>query len=346
MTNELTTYIPRIIIVEDDFASQLLFQRIIEREGYLCSIVSNGMEVLKMMELIHFDVIVTDWMMPEMDGIELIRKIREQYENPPFIMMVTALANDSAKKYALQTGADVFIPKPLDVENFVSLLKSGIEKRAKVNTINTYTSLSETDKFPPMVAVGIAASTGGPHSLSELLKVLDPKLNAAIFIIQHGPFWIIENLVERFGTETKFKISVAKEGEICQNSNIYFAPGNAHLRIKPKQYSFTLDNDPLVSFVRPSADLLFQSIAEAFGKYSIGVVLSGLGRDGTDGVAKLINAGGQVIVQSPESAIAPSMPASVISSGAKVEIVDLKDIADLINKKVALLSEELENQKI
>lgn len=341
-TNELSK-IPKILIVEDDFASQLLFQRILEREGFLCSIVSNGTEVLKMMELVQFDAIITDWMMPEIDGIELIRIIRERYENHPFLMMVTALANDTARKYALETGAEAFLPKPFEIEEFLNILKSGIEQREKSNKTISYSAFSNTKNLPPMVAVAFAASTGGPHTLSELLKNLDPKLNAAIFVVQHGPMWIIENLVESFDLESNFTISLAKDGELCTKSHIYFAPSNAQLRIDSKQFTLTLKNDPIFAYTQPTADVLFKSIADAFGKYSVGVVLSGLGRDGTDGAAKIIDAGGQVIVQSPDTAVAPSMPASVISSGAKVEIVDLNKIASVVNQKVAELSKELEN---
>jgi two-component system chemotaxis response regulator CheB len=333
----------RIIIAEDDFTNQLLVQKVLERVGYIVEVVSNGFEVIKALEREKYDAIITDWMMPELDGIDLIRHIRANYSNPPFILMMTALANDNAKLYALKSGADDFLAKPINIKELIEVVRKGIAKVSQnIPNINLTKLSSNQKNIPPVIAVGIVASTGGPQILPDIIKNLDFNLNATYFIIQHGPEWLLESLVNKLNVETKFKVSIARNEEIVEKGHIYFAPAKSHIIISSISYKILFYEGDMNNYNVPSADPLFKSIAESFGEFTIGVVLTGLGRDGTLGASKIYNAGGTIIIQDPKTATVQSMPNSILANNIPAIIGNINNLSSIINAKVSELNLNLQ----
>lgn len=337
----------KILIAEDEISNQLLIRRVLDKNGYHTVVVSNGLEVLQLLEKEHFDAIITDWMMPEMDGIELIRTIRKKFKDPPFIIMITSLASVSARRHALEVGADDFIAKPINLNELVERVQSGISRKIQSETkpVIQETTVSPTEIVPNFVAIAIAASTGGPPTVLQVLKGLDVKANSSVFVVQHGPAWMLESFAQKLNEETDFTVRIASNLMPTQPGFVYIAPGEMHMRVDKNTYRIQLDDGPKENFVRPAADPLFRSIADAFGKFSVGVVLTGLGRDGTQGISHIHSVKGSIIVQDPETAIASSMPTSALSSNIPVRKEPLDKIASAINERVFALAALLKKVK-
>lgn len=337
----------KILVAEDEISNQLLVKRTLTKAGYTTVVVTNGIEVLQILEREQFDAIITDWMMPEMDGIELIRNIRKKYKEPPFILMMTSLASESARRHALEVGADDFIAKPVNLNELVERIQNGIARQIQVSSKSPIqeTTVISSEVIPNTVAIGIAASTGGPPTVLQVLKGLDSKANTSIFIVQHGPAWMLESFAQKLNEETDFTVRIASNLMPTQPGFVYIAPGELHMRVDKNTYRIQLDDGPKENFVRPAADPLFRSIADAYGKFSIGVVLTGLGRDGTQGISHIHSVKGSIIVQDPETAIASSMPSAALSANLPVRKEPLDKIAAVINERVFALSALLKKVK-
>ncbi|MCX6155771.1 MAG: response regulator [Candidatus Kapabacteria bacterium] len=332
----------KILVVEDEITNAILLKRILTKAGYSAVVAHNGIDALMHLEHEKFDALLTDWMMPQIDGIEVIRRAREKLVDLPLIIMITALVSEGARTYALESGADDYIAKPIDVDELLTRLKDGLDRHSQ-------TQLKGVDKIvthdvnihPPFVGVFIGTSTGGPPTLIELFKNLTNVDNLAFFIVQHGPSWMLETFSLRLQKETSLKVHLASNGLLAEPGNIYLAPGDKHMRIDSKSFKLFLDDGPKENFVRPAIDPLFRSAAEAFGKYCIGVVLTGLGRDGAQGAVQIASVKGPVIIQNPETCVAPSMPNSTIQTGINAKVVGLDDIAKSISETVFPLAANL-----
>ncbi len=325
----------KILVAEDELTNSILLKRLLSKAGYSVIVSHNGADALKHLEKETFDALLTDWMMPNMDGIELIRRVREKVRPLPLIIMITALVSEGAKSYALESGADDYIAKPIDVDELLTRVKDGLDKKQQTEPVRTTTVIQkDIDVTPPFIGVGVCTSTGGPPTLLEIFKNIDERTNAAFFVVQHGPPWMLETFSQRLQRESKLKVILGSNGIQTEPGNIYLAPGDKHMRIEKDTMKLMLDDGPKENFVRPAADPLFRSISDAFGKYSFGVVLTGLGRDGAQGSAQISSAGGTVIIQDPETAVAPSMPRTAINSVGRHKLMPLSDIAKALSELI------------
>ena len=326
----------KILVAEDELTNSILLKRLLSKAGYSIVVAHNGADALKHLEREHFDALLTDWMMPQMDGIELIRRVREKIRPIPLIIMITALVSEGARNYAMESGADDYIAKPIDVEELLSRVKDGLEKTVQKAPQKPSKQIvtRDIDIVPPFVAVVIATSTGGPPTLIELFRNIPENTRAAFYLVQHGPPWMLETFSQRLQRETPLKVSLGINNVKSEQGNIYIAPGDKHLRIQPNTFQLILDDGPKENFVRPAADPLFRSAADSFGKFCIAVVLTGLGRDGAQGAAQIASVQGTVIVQDPETAVAPSMPRTVIESGIPSKLVPLSDLGKTLAETI------------
>jgi two-component system chemotaxis response regulator CheB len=187
----------------------------------------------------------------------------------------------------------------------------------------------------PFACVVVAASTGGPSALSALLASLPVLQDAAVLVVLHGPAWLLETLVTRLGKEARMKARLAEDGIAVGPGEIFVARGDRHLVVEPVTFALRLlDQDP-ENFVRPAADPLLRSAARAFGPRCIAVVLTGMGRDGASGCARVIAEGGVVLAQDPSTASAKSMPQTVIDLGLATAVAGLEELPSLILEHVA-----------
>ncbi len=321
----------KILIVEDDYRSALLFKNILEKSGYEVEIAPNGENACKMIEAENFDVIISDWMMPVMNGIELLRYLSNvTFRKKPYIIMLTAMISDEAKEYAIKSGANVFYPKPIKNKDLIEAVKEGIgiihtRPKSKLSQdIEVYKSIP----LPPFPVCVIASSTGGPKDVLQMLKQTQSNRECVYFLVQHGPVWMLEAFADRITKETDFTAELTEHGKTIKPGILYVAVGDKHTVLKDNSLTLELNTNPKENYVRPAADPLMRSIAKKFGEYALGVVMTGLGHDGMNGAQTIAKNGGKILVQDPKTCIAPSMPESVIKSGIKSEILNLKSLAN------------------
>ncbi len=331
----------RVLVVDDQPESILLIKQILSMEHcYVVDEAVNGEEALAKLKEVHYDALLTDWLMPKMNGAELIERVRNEVDSPPYIMMITAIQSLQARESILEIGADEFISKPLRHKDFVVTLKEGIARRSQPLPEISKIQVSEKDIHPPFVAVVIASSTGGCEALTHLFAEDLPQ-NAAFFLVQHAPAYSLLNMAVRFAELTNLKLGLAIENQEIKPGHFYIAPGDQHLCINPDSLTIQLNQNPKENYVRPSADPLFRSVALAFGKYTLGVVLTGLGVDGTQGAAHIKAVGGKMIAQDPDSAVATAMPKSIVLSGLADEVVSLSELNSKVGSYVSSLSDQL-----
>jgi two-component system chemotaxis response regulator CheB len=334
----------KILLAEDDERSARAIAGPLRREGFRVTIAGDGKAALDHLRREPVDVLVTDWMMPRMDGISLILRARETVRPVPYIIMVTALNSEKARARALDSGADDFLTKPVTTRTLLRRIKTGLSRRhqpAPVVRARRFDPELAPASSPPFVGVVIAASTGGPSALTRLFGTLPTATGAAFFVVQHAPAWMLESLASRLQQESRARVVVARDGLRCSAGEVYLAPGDHHMTLSAEDWALRLGGEAPVNFVRPAADPLFESAASALGSYCLGVILTGMGRDGTIGAGSVVEAGGIVLAQDPETAVAPSMPKTAIEAGVVSGICPLDEMGGRIGREVEDLVQKL-----
>jgi len=327
----------KILIVEDDPTGTLVLERSLRKAGYETVSAPDGLAALELLRTTTCDAVVSDWLMPRMDGIELVHKIRETIHPAPVIIMVTALASSDARNHALAAGADDYLAKPFSVPEVLERLSNCLARRAqpepKVSPVPHHDT--ETRTAPAFPVLAIAASTGGPEAVRELARGLGDIGYAAAFLVLHGPAWMLETFATRLQKETSLQVRLAEDMMSIEPGKLYLAPGEWHM-VVDETFTLRLNKDAPENYMRPAADPLFRSVARAFHRAAVGVILTGMGRDGTLGAFELAGAGAPVLAQDPRTAIAPSMAQTAINAGVVTEIHPLQELGVAICKRLEL----------
>lgn len=326
----------KILIAEDDKRNADLLKKILMKAGYSIDITSNGLEAYEAIKNKQYDALLTDWMMPKMDGIELIKKVRKTISPVPVILMLTALSSDEAREIALDSGADNFVGKPYDPMELLDLVKDIFAIKDQEITLLPRPLPSVTPEIPPFSAVCMAASSGGPQTVREVLKAL-PVINEAVFfIVQHGPEWALRDMARNWAKVSNMDLILGEDGMAVKPGKIYLAPGNRHMTVRASSFKINLIDGPSENYVKPSADPLFRSVAKAFGARSIAVVMTGMGCDGALGAGHIYAVKGTVIAQDPKTALVFGMPDMTIRTVPDTLVVSLPDIPDMIHKHIKM----------
>lgn len=340
----------KILVAEDEPVTARLIEAILRRASHAVTVVGTGVDALARLQQSRFDVLVTDWMMPEMDGIELIRRIRSDVVPAPVIIMATAIDLPAARQFALSSGADGFIAKPVTATELLALLHRTEGQLAPVTVSSIVSPIvarpaaprPALDRHVPCVAVAIATSTGGPDALRKLFVQLAPATEATYFVVVHGPAWMMHSCAEILQSDVPaLRFAVATAGMIAQPGHVYLAPGDKHLVVTPGSFALALTDEPMVNFVRPAADPLFESVAAAFDRHCIGVVMTGLGVDGARGASAIAAAGGPILIQDPTSAVAPPMPLATQRAVGTAAVHPLPALGGAVARRVSELAELL-----
>jgi two-component system chemotaxis response regulator CheB len=289
-----------ILVAEDDPASARILEVTLRRCAHAVTLVRNGREALDALGKGPFDAVVTDWMMPELDGIELVRTIRRLPKPHPILLVLTSLRSDEARLHALQSGADEFLCKPLRPVELLERLNSGLARRQSTLVIpapapaspSIPTALPPVTSAPPapvrvsaapvperpvrvregtapgamapFSVVGIAASTGGPLALKAFVEARALSRRTAYLIVLHGPDWVQRHMVTSLASVTDLPVAIAVQGETIEPGKVYLSPGDRHLCVAEGGRKIEIRNTPEINYVRPSADPLFQTLAEGF----------------------------------------------------------------------------------
>lgn len=341
----------RVLIAEDESKSFEILKRVLERNNWVVESAKNGEQALTMFQESSYEILLTDLNMPKMNGMELIGRVRNEVTPKPLIIMFTAYRDVNIKNRALELGIDGFFTKPVDFNNLFACvfkkLKSRRRNKRKEASSDSFQTPKDLEAIqPPFPAVAIAVSTGGPQTIKILFDSLTFPFNAPLIMVQHGPSWAIDALTESLNSEYEFPVQLAADGMEIKENQVYLAPGDNQLGINPNTFCFELSNDPPEHFLRPAADFLFRSTARGFGKYCIGMVLSGLGKDGTLGAKSISDLGGSVLVQDPKTAVADTMPKMAIDSGIPHQVVPLDRMSLTLLKNISTMSKQLSEIKV
>lgn len=321
-----------VLVAEDDRTTSTLISHVLARAGYTVECVTGGHEALMALGRRVPDVIVTDWNMPGMDGLELVQTLRKKASPPPIVMLTANSALDQRTR-ALLAGADEFLAKPAKPQEIVDAVGRCLGRATQAAPVLEVVKApppARVHERAPFPVVVIASSTGGPDALRVVLPSFPKSMGGAVLIAQHAPAFIMDALVASMQRVTDRKVQLGADGMQIEEGGLYLAPGDFHMQVLPKVFALDVNQDPPENFVRPAADPLFRSAAAAFGSKVVAVVLTGLGHDGAQGCAEVKMAGGVVIAQDPKTAVAPPMPKSVVEAGLADEVVALDGVGRVV----------------
>lgn len=349
-----------ILVVDDKALNTKQLAFFLERNHYHVIQAQSGRQGLDILTRQTVDMVITDWLMPEMDGPEFINQVRlltSQRKQPmPLSIMLTILDNAEARSHALHAvGVDAFVTKPYEPELLIQTIESCLNRlhqttppsvsprstdgaKPKASVTPSYSAkpsspgIKRSKKAFPLVM--IAASTGGPPCLAQILQDYPSVKHACTLLLQHGPSWLQDSLAESLSSKLSYEVKVASQGDLIRPGLVYLASGNGHLKVSPDGDQLWVVDEPPVNFVKPAADPLFESGAQAFGPQSIGVVITGLGTDGSQGAQAIAESGGALFIQSPDEAVAPYMPNAVLALGLQPKVMPISQLGQGVSKAV------------
>ena len=289
------------------------------------------------------DVITLDIEMPKMDGITFLKKLMSQHPIPVVVISTLTQKGTTTAIKALEYGAVEVIAKPKintkeELFDKSEYLRTVIKSAAKANlsklvldeatdvglgNSSIYTKANQlTEK---VVAMG--ASTGGTSALKMILKGLSA-LSPGVVVVQHMPEFFTKQFADRLNQECEIYVKEAEDGDKLYKGQALIAPGNKHMMLKgsPSNFHVQIMDGPRVNHHRPSIDVLFKSVARYAGNWAIGVLLTGMGRDGANGMLEMKNAGSHNIAQNENTSVVFGMPKEAIKLGAAHEVLPLEMI--------------------
>jgi two-component system chemotaxis response regulator CheB len=352
-----------VLVVDDSaFMRKVLSDIIGETEDLsVVDTARNGKEALEKLAQLgpSVQLITLDIQMPAMDGLECLRRIMA--EHPRRVVMVSSLTTEGAVEtlQALEDGAVDFFAKPggsisLDFRQvgprLIEVLRAALRTRLgqpRPSQPRPAAAVIQRSAQPPAGGVhprgavasrlvAIASSTGGPKALSQVIPLLPADLPATVVVVQHMPATFTRLLADRLSNAGGLQIKEAQDGEELLNCQGYMAPGGLHMEVSA-QRTVRLSKDPPVGGLRPCADITFRSIAPVYGRRVLGVVLTGMGRDGTEGCVQFHRQGCRILAESKETALIYGMPRAVAEAQVVDRVLPLQDIAQAITEEVARL---------
>ena len=343
----------RVLVVDDSRYVIVTVTKRLEADPQIQVVGSarTGIEAIEQVKLLRPDVVTLDVVMPEMDGIEALKRIMAECPTP--VIMLSALTSENAEPTirALELGAVDFYLKPSAIrpvgtgaEDDALTAKIKMAAAAKIgNKEWEQAPQSETSVATPAEAAGkttfnnlvvIGSSTGGPRALMGVVPLLPADIPAAVLIVQHMPPVFTKSLADRLAQVSKLQVTEARDGDIVTRGRVLLAPGDFHMTVN-KRERIVLNQDPPKLGVRPSVDILMKSAADIYGPSVVGVILTGMGTDGTEGAAAIKGRGGRIIAQDEATSAVYGMPHSVAKAGYVDKVGPIQKIAQLILKACA-----------
>jgi two-component system chemotaxis response regulator CheB len=345
-----------VLVVDDSAFMRRLVSEIIEKSGEFSVIgtARNGVDALKQIHARDPDLVTLDVDMPELDGLNTLGYIMSEVPRP-VVMLSAGTTSDgqAAVLRALELGAVDFVHKPsgsisLDLRTIAEQLLIALRAAMQTNVAalrmmprfvaeGSETSCESVEGATS--AVVIASSTGGPRALTAVLPRLPHSLPAAVLVVQHMPAGFTKSLAQRLDGISPLRIDEAEDGEPVVHGRVYVAPGGQHMSVCETSTGprIALTSEAALWGVRPAADILFRSAAGVFGASTVGIVLTGMGRDGADGIRAILAAGGQAIAQDRETSTIYSMPNAAVEIGGASIVRPLTSISAEICELIAAM---------
>jgi len=326
----------KVLIVDDSLIFRKVLSRGISSDPYIEVVAQAEDPFDARNKIIEYkpDVMICDVEMPKMNGIEFIRRLLPQYPLP--VVVVSAIS--SAVFDALDAGAVDFVPKPdfrtgKSVEDFINdlIVKIKIAANAKVlqKKVAHQDDITEVknENIDASKIIAIGASTGGVEAIHNILKSLPPTV-PGIVIVQHIPPVFSKMFADRLNASTSLMVKEAQTGDYLKQGKVLIAPGDKHMRVKKagKQYKVEVFSGDKVNGHRPSVDVLFESVAQEAGNKAIGVILTGMGYDGAQGILSMKQKGARTIGQDKNTSVVYGMPKSAFDRGGVEFLLPLQEI--------------------
>ena len=336
----------RVLIVDDSALVRQLLQRGLAADPDI-EVVGAAPDPYAARDLIvqlKPDVMTLDVEMPRMDGVEFLQKLMPQHPMP--VVMVSSLTQRGAQITfdAMAAGAVDFVSKPTSdvgrgLPQMMGELCQKVHAASRVNMaawrrsresmangeiVKTSRALAQsTDKV-----IAIGASTGGTQALAAVIRSFPPDMPGVV-VVQHMPAGYTERFAERLNEACAMQVKEAKGGERVQAGSVLLAPGDQHLRVRRQGgvYRTELSQEEKICGHRPSVDVLFESVAKDVGANAVGVILTGMGNDGADGLLAMRNAGAHTVAQDEATSVVFGMPKVAIEKGAAERVASLGQIA-------------------
>ena len=353
----------RVLVVDDSPVVRQVVRALLEEDPAIGAVetAASGNLALRKIQKFDPDVVTLDVEMPMVDGIATLSTIMRTAPRP--VIMLSAVTQSGAAKTveALELGAVDFIPKPAgrlsrDIASVGSELRHKIRAvaglaerwaRQRSKAGRRPVTLSESvrrtlqarvDAAQPAVdVVAIGASTGGTEAIRKVLVGLPADFPASIVVVQHMPEGFTRSFAARLNELSKIEVKEASTRDVLRPGRALLAPGHRHMVTRQGEYGgfVELNALPPVSGHRPSVDVLFQSVAETYGGRAIGVLLTGMGRDGADGMKLLKQGGAMTIAQDAGSCVVFGMPRMAIQEGGASLVANIADIGEILIRSVA-----------
>lgn len=352
----------RVLVVDDSAFMRKALKRMLNSDPMIRVVgdAKEGRECLEKVKELKPDVITLDVRMPGMDGIEVLEKIMEEAPTP--VLMISSLTSEGGELTlkALEVGAVDFIDKSschttfdiLEIaETLVTKVKviAGVDVRKVVETkpppptpfLISHPPISQ-DHIPSHI-VAIGASTGGPLALENVLVPLPANYSGAILVVQHMPAGFTRSLAERLDKSCAIEVKEAEEGDSVLPGRIYIAPGGYHMKLnyQHSQYCIALDKTPLDTPHRPSVDVMMTSVAQFWHGSMLGIIMTGMGADGVEGIREMKKRGATIIAQDESSCVVFGMPRAAFLSGYVDRMIPLASIANEICKFEVKIKEKV-----
>jgi len=342
----------RVLVVDDSALMRKLIPAILARDPSI-EVVGTAMDgafALKKIEELRPDVVTLDLEMPRMDGMETLRLIMRRAPLPVILFSTHSKEGAYSTLKALALGAVDFIAKPTDaaaghLETIADLLieKIKVAKRAAGRKLPPAMVAIDPPRLkkgtrsalPPSRIIAIGISTGGPNALQYVLSQIPAEFPCSILVVQHMPEGFTEMFARRLDECCALDVSEAKSGDLLFSGRVLICPGNRHMMVRrmPRGDMAVLSDGSPVNGHRPSVDVLFHSVAQEFALAAVGVIMTGMGEDGAEGLGAIKAAGGLTIAQSEDTCVVGGMPRAAIQKGHVNKIIPLESIgAFLVNQ--------------
>lgn len=336
----------RVVVAEDSPTARALLVAILSADPELLVVgeSTDGADTVRLASRLRPDVMTVDLHMPQMDGLEAIRRIMRDAPTRIVVVSNSIGAHDvAASMEALRAGALTALPKPAgpDAADFAEQsrqLIATVKAMAEVKVVRRWASSrpgappSTSSAFQKAGVLVIAASTGGPAALHRVLSELR-SASVPILIVQHIALGFLPGLVEWWSTASPLPIRIAEHGMRLVPRTVYVAPDGYHLALADRNTCRLVDSPPIGGH-RPSANVLFESAARVYGAETVALIMTGMGRDGVDGLHHVHDAGGHVIAQDEASSIVFGMPGAAVQAGVARETLPLADIAPRLSSLI------------
>jgi two-component system chemotaxis response regulator CheB len=340
----------RVLVVDDSaFVRQALSRMIASAPDMeVAGTAQDGLDGVEKAKALRPDVVTLDIQMPRLGGLEALQRIMA--ESPVPVLLLSSLTQQGADVTlrGLELGAVDFVDKSR-VQGSMNLLGLAEELQSKIRALawsREKRAAAEAVAPPPpppppaaaarMEVVAIGSSTGGPPALQAIIPALPRDLNLAVLVVQHMPVGFTRSLADRLAARSALPVREAVDGELVRPRTVLIAPAGKHMRIRRRGsvVRVLLEDEPREALHRPSVDVLMTSVAKAFGPRALGMILTGMGADGVEGLRAIRAAGGQTVAESEETCVIYGMPKAAVEAGVVDRVLRLERMADEIRAAV------------